>query len=268
MREMAEEPSKNEKKAGDISINPVETEEAELIRIIQTSRTQNRCVENSEGRGTHTVCPPTQECPANKSDKFEINDSGLPTLDLEQYEHQIQEETGVADESKGSVCYALIGTGQCGGRMVKSFYDLGYKKVLALNTNRSDLDSLDIPRNQKYLMSTSDEVHSRDMERGAKAIRQHRQDIFHLVRKTFGTKVDHIMVCFGAGGGAGGGSVVELIDIAKRNARYIGLKNPSKSVGVVMTLPAAGKIASPLVAENAYKVAHKLSRMALSLIHI
>jgi cell division GTPase FtsZ len=70
------------------------------------------------------------------------------------------------------------------------------------------------------------------------------------------------MLCFGAGGGTGGGSVVELIEIAKRYARYIGLTNSKKNVGVVMTLPAAGKVGSPLVAENAYKVANELSEMA------
>jgi hypothetical protein len=72
------------------------------------------------------------------------------------------------------------------------------------------------------------------------------------------------MLCFGAGGGAGSGSIVELIDISKRYARSIGLKNPGKKVGVIMTLPAAGKVGSPLVAENAYKVANELSQMATS----
>jgi cell division GTPase FtsZ len=262
MREMAEEPNKNEKKAGDISINPVETDEAELIRIIQTSKTLPLGVEKPEGRYERTVCPPTQEFPGNTSDTFEISDSGLPALDLEQYDHKINEETGVKDESKGSIRYAWIGAGQCGGRLAKSFYDLGYKKVLAVNTNRRELDSLDIPRSQKFLLGMGQEGSGKDLERGAKAVQQHMQDILHLACQTFGTQVDHIMVCFGAGGSAGSGSVVELVDIAKRYARYIGLKNPGKSVGVVMTFPAAGKVGSPWVAENAYTVANKLSHMA------
>jgi len=70
------------------------------------------------------------------------------------------------------------------------------------------------------------------------------------------------MVGFGAGGGTGSGSVVGLIEIAKRYARYIGLKNPDKKVGVVMTLPTVGEASSPLVAENAYNVACELSQMA------
>ncbi len=262
MREMAEVPIKTEKKADDTSITPSETEEAKLVRVIQRVRAHNLCLEKSEAQGAHTDCYSTQEYPGNAADESEINGLELPALDLEQYEPNIKEDTGVADESKGSIHYALIGAGQCGGRLVKSFYDLGYKKVLAVDTTRSDLDSLDIPPSQKFLMGTGEEGTGRDTERGAKAIQPHRQDILHLARQIFGTQVDHIMVCFGAGGGAGSGGVVELIEVAKRYARYIGLRNPSKNVGVIMTLPAAGKVGSPLVAQNAYKVAKALSQMA------
>lgn len=259
---MEEVPNQKQNKADYVGIKPMGSKEAEVIHTIGKSGNPNLFFEKSQTEAAHTDCLTTSKYPAKAAREYEINASGLPALELEEYEQNIEEETGIEDESKGSVCYALIGTGQCGGRLVKSFYDLGYKKVLAVDTSSQDLDLLDIPQNQKYLMGSNDEVNGRDMEKGAKAIQQHRQNMLHLARQTFGNKVDHIMVCFGAGGGAGGGSVVELIDIAKRYARYTGLKNPSKNVGVIMTLPAAGKVGSPLVAENAYKVAHKLSRMA------
>ncbi|MGB2808022.1 MAG: hypothetical protein WBC22_09785 [Sedimentisphaerales bacterium] len=262
MREMAEKPINKENKAYNISATLVETKETELLRDIQKAGTRNPFFQKSNGQGAHTDCCTTEEYPAKAAGEFEINNRGLPALDLEEYEDNIKEETSVADKNKGSTCYAWIGAGQCGGRLVKSFYDLGYKKALAVNTNRHDLDSLAIPQSQKYLMGMGEESNDRDMERGAKAVQQHRQDILHLARQTFGTQVDHIMVCFGAGGSAGSGSVVELVEIAKRYARYIGLKKPSKNVGVIMTLPAAGKVGSPLVVENAYKVARELSQMA------
>jgi cell division GTPase FtsZ len=183
---------------------------------------------------------------------------------LEQYEPNVEQEVGVVDHIKGSTRYAWIGAGQCGGRLVKSFYDLGYKKVLAVNTTHHDLDLLDIPKNQKFLMNIGEKGAGKDMERGKEAVQQHQQDILHLTRQTFGAQVDHIMVCFGAGGGTGSGSVVGLIEIAKRYARYIGLNNPNKNVGVIMTLPTVGEASSPLVAENAYKAAWELSQMATS----
>ena len=244
------------KAAGEFEINN------RVLPTLDKAGTYNPSVQKPKSQVAQTDCCAVKEYPANAAGEFEINNSGLPALDLEEYEDNIKEDTGVADKNKGSTCYAWIGAGHCGGQLVKSFYDLGYRKVLAVNTTRRDLDLLAIPQSQKYLMDMGEESNGRDMERGAKAVQHHRQDIFHLAQQTFGTQVNHIMICFGAGGGAGSGSVVELIDIAKRYARFIGLKNPRKSVGVIMTLPAAGKISSPLVAQNACKVANELSQMA------
>ncbi len=203
-----------------------------------------------------------KQSPTTAKGDFDFNTWLVPTLDLEQYEPNIEQEVGVGDKHKGSVRYAWIGTGQCGGRLVKSFYDLGYKKVLAVNTTHHDLDLLDIPQDQKFLMDIGEKGAGKDMERGNEAVQQHQQEILHLARQTFGTQVDHIMIGFGAGGGTGSGSVVKLIEIAKRYARYVGMKNPDKSVGVVMTLPTIGESSSPLVAENAYKIARELSQIA------
>jgi cell division GTPase FtsZ len=183
-------------------------------------------------------------------------------LELEQYEPNIEMETGVRDQIKGSTRYAWIGAGQCGGRLVKSFYDLGYKKVLAVNTTHHDLDLLDIPHNQKYLMDIGERGAGKDMERGRNAIQQYQQEILHLTRQTFGSQVDHIMVCVGAGGGTGGGSATGLIEIAKRYARYVGMTKPDKKVGVILTLPTVGEASSPLVAQNAHDVACELSQLA------
>jgi len=193
---------------------------------------------------------------------FDINKWLLPTLDLERYEPQIEEEPGVRDNIKGSTRFAWFGAGQCGGRLVKSFYDLGYRKVLAVNTTHHDLDLLEIPSAQKFLMDIGESGAGKDMERGRQAVEHYSQEILHTARKTFGTQVDRIMVCFGAGGGTGSGSVKGLIEIAKRYARQIGLKEPNKKVGCIMTLPTTGESTSPMVAENAWQVATDLSKMA------
>jgi len=186
----------------------------------------------------------------------------LPTLQLEQYEPHTAEEAGVQDRIAGSTRYAWIGAGQCGGRIARSFYDLGYRKVLAVNTTHHDLDLLEIPQDQKFLMDIGEKGAGKDMERGRAAVQQYQQEILHLARQTFGTGADHIMVCFGAGGGTGGGSATGLIEIAQRYARYIGLQNPNKKVGAIMTLPTVGEASSPLVAQNAHDVAWELSQMA------
>ncbi|MHC4462491.1 MAG: AAA-type ATPase lid domain-containing protein [Planctomycetota bacterium] len=252
----------NEKKAEGISIIPKGTEKVEFIRSIQELEGHAPCFAQSDGKCPETNCRFRQECQASPADKFEIDYSRLPALDLEDYEPDIKEEPGVKDESKGSVSYAWIGVGQCGARLVKSFYNLGYKKALSIGTSRHDLDSLDIPLSQKFLMETGKDGTGSDMGRCTKAIQQHQQDILHRSSQIFGTQIDHIMVCFGAGGGMGSGSVFGVIDIAKKYARYVGLENPDKKVGVIMTLPSTGKVDSTLVAKNAYKVANELSQMA------
>jgi len=270
MIEMEKGSAQNQKKAEEgprlagthISIIPEGMEKAELIRSIQELEGHDPCFAQSDGKCPDTNCRFRQECQASAADKFEIDYSRLPALDLEDYEPDIKEEPGVKDESKGSTSYAWIGVGRCGERLVKSFYNLGYKKVLSIGASRHDLDSLDIPQSQKFLMETGKDGTSSDIGSCTKAIQQHQQDILHHTTRIFGTQIDHIMVCFGAGGGTGSGSVVGVIDIAKKYARYIGLENPDKKVGVIMTLPSTGKVDSTLVAKNAYKVANELSQMA------
>ena len=36
----------------------------------------------------------------------------------------------VEDESGGSLKFAILGLGQCGGRLAQAFFDLGYKRIL------------------------------------------------------------------------------------------------------------------------------------------
>ena len=200
--------------------------------------------------------------PVRQRSEFDFNAWLLPRLGLEKYQPQIQTETGVGDDIKGSTRYAWIGAGQCGGRLVRSFYDLGYRKVLAVNTTHHDLDLLDIPRKQKFLMDIGEQGAGKDIERGRDAVQQYQQEIFHLAQKTFGSEVDHIMVCVGAGGGTGGGSAKGLIEVAKKYARYIGINEPDRKVGVIMTLPTVGEASSPMVSENAWKVSTQLSELA------
>jgi len=198
------------------------------------------------------------KAPAPKPAKKEI----IPVLDLEKYEVRPVSETGVKDNFVGSTRFAWIGSGQCGGRLAKAFYDLGYKKAIAVNTTYHDLDTLALPPSQKFLMDIGEKGAGKDMSRGQEAAGQWLQDILHLTRKTFGTEVDHVMVCFGAGGGTGGGSAAELVSIAKDYIYSTGKTDPNKHVGVLMTLPTNGEANSPQVAENAYRVSVELGQMA------
>lgn len=159
--------------------------------------------------------------------------------------------------------YAWIGAGRCGGRWVRSFYDLGCPTVLAVDTSRRDLARLDLPESHKFLLGAGrNQPGAVGAPETARVFKQHRQDLLHLARRTFGTQVDRIMICGGAAGGTGGGSVLELIETARRYARYIGRKDPSRRVGVMMALPEAGELRCARTARHAHRVATTLCRMA------
>jgi len=197
-----------------------------------------------------------------KQDDMVIN---LPTLELENYE--VREEDAMSEKEKlaiGSKLYGWIGSGQCGGRLVKSFFDLGYDRCIALNTAYHDLDLLDLPDEQKFLMDIGVKGAGKDMSRGKEAAELYSQEIIHLAEETFAKDVDHIMLCIGAGGGTGGGSAVSLVKILKHCAKNLGFSNPNRHVGVIATLPTRGEVSTPKVGENAHEVVTALSEMAMN----
>jgi cell division GTPase FtsZ len=188
----------------------------------------------------------------------------VPTLALEEYSPQEAPSKGAKDTNRGSTKFGWIGTGQCGGRLVKAFSELGYAKTLAMNTAYHDLDELRLPQNQKILMDIGRKGAGKDMSRGQQAAIQYRQEIIHSVEQTFSDNVDHIMLALGCGGGTGSGSVLPLIDTIRTCAKHIGLRNPERRIGVLCTLPTDGEAASPKVGRNAYESLQELTRMAMN----
>jgi len=178
------------------------------------------------------------------------------------FQLDIHPQIGIEEISQGSMRYAWIGSGQCGGRLMKTFYDLRYGKVLAINTAANDLELLDIPESQKILLKCGTNGAGKDMKRGAKAVHHCREEIMVAAERVFGNQIDHVMVCFGAGGGTGSGSAMGLIELAKEYVQRIGMKKSNKNVGVMMTLPTESEVRSGLVAQNAYTIASELAQMA------
>ena len=185
-----------------------------------------------------------------------MEDLDIPSLDIEDFD---MEEAAAAkvdeieDESGGALTYAVIGSGQGGGRIAKAFYDLGYKKTVAINTAKSDLALLDLPDMHKFHLDCfGQQGAGKNQEKSKEAFELKGQEIFNKLREVFGEKIDRILICVGAAGGTGGGSVLPLVDIAKRYFTYVGKEDASERVGVIASLPTSGECASPVVANNAY----------------
>ena len=185
-----------------------------------------------------------------------MNDLNLPTLDIEDIDIDEIEQSKmdlVEDESGGAIRYGIVGSGQGGGRMAKAFFDLGYRKTIAFNLAQSDLNLLGLPENHKHhLVYEGASGAGKNHAVSKKAFDDKSQEIFNKYKEIFGDKIDRILICVGVGGGTGGGSVMSLLDTAKRYFAYIGVENPSERVGVIASLPTTGECASPVVAENSY----------------
>ena len=185
-----------------------------------------------------------------------MNDLNLPTLDIEDIDIDEIEQSKmdlIEDESGGAIRYGIVGSGQGGGRMAKAFFDLGYRKTIAFNLAQSDLNHLGLPENHKHhLVYEGASGAGKNHAVSKKAFDDKSQEVFNKYKEIFGDKVDRILICVGVGGGTGGGSVMSLLDTAKRYFAYIGVENPSERVGVIASLPTTGECASPVVAENSY----------------
>ena len=185
-----------------------------------------------------------------------MSELNLPSLDIEDFDPDVIDAAKtdeVEDESGGALTYAIVGSGQGGGRIAKAFYDLGYKKTVVFNTSQSDLTLLDLPDNHKFHLDCfGQQGAGKNQERAKTAFESKSQEIFNKMREVFGEKVDRILVCAGVGGGTGGGSLETLVDISKRYFTYIGKEKANERVGVVASLPTTGECASPVVAKNSH----------------
>jgi cell division GTPase FtsZ len=175
----------------------------------------------------------------------------IPEIPLENFEipsAEIDSKLGIKNTYIGSVEFGVIGSGQAGCRLAKSFYDIGYKKTLALNTAMADLNPLDIPKDQKMQIGSS-EGSGKSMTKGKKAAEESAQQIFDRMKAVFGT-VDKIILCAGFGGGTGAGSLSTLIGIATKYLEYLRHENPAKDILVIAALPTSGELKSTVTSNN------------------
>lgn len=164
----------------------------------------------------------------------------------------------VKDECDGAFRFAFVGAGQGGSRLAESFWKLGYRRICCINTTGQDLSGIAIPEANKLVMDIGTGGAGKEPEKGAQAAKQYYEDIYDLMRRSFGKDIDRIFVCIGAGGGTGSGACNTLIKIAHDMAQSLKLE-------VEGGLPAVGAIVSlPKVSEgskvnfNAYDVLENL----------
>lgn len=181
--------------------------------------------------------------------------SAVELPDLEYAEKREGPQNVVEKDAKPlAVKFAVIGAGQGGSRLADTFWQIGYRRVCALNTTEQDFLGLQIPKDNQLTIGEGGA--GKDLEKGEKAIRGKTEEVMNLMRQSFGDDIERIIVTVGAGGGSGSGCAETVIRLAKHYFSQIG-KEPK--VGLMMSLPKYSE--GGMVQANAYKLLQKLKPM-------
>ena len=177
---------------------------------------------------------------------------------------EVVEDKTIQDTFAGAVKFCVIGSGQGGSRIAETFWDIGYKRVCVVNSTTKDLTPIKMPEDRKLVVGNSeDKGAGKDLELGKKYTKQSYEDVLDLMRRSFDTEFDRIMITVGAGGGTGAGSAEVLVDVAHEWAQSCGAEKPDgqTKVGMILALPQRSEGVRP--SRNAYVVLEKMLKLQM-----
>lgn len=131
--------------------------------------------------------------------------------------------------------FAIAGLGQGGSRIAEQFYKIGYRRVAIINTTHQDTAHIQVPDPNKLIIPTDFGGAGKNPECAHRAAKQFREEIYDHLKKNWGNNYDYALVCTGAGGGTGAGSLDTVIDIIGQLNSGLGLVNTH--TGVIVALP-------------------------------
>ena len=184
-----------------------------------------------------------------------VDDLNLPDIPLPE---DIKTETVVQDKFNSAVKFAFIGSGQSGGRLVSEFHNLGYNRVCAINTSIQDLNSIELREDQKLCIGVGGAGKVRRV--GEQQVKQRSEEAMSLMRRSFGTQFDRVIVIASIGGGTGSGSFETLVRIANELTESLRIKKVGEAtrVGLMLVLPSNSERDRMVNAVEAMKVAEQL----------
>lgn len=137
---------------------------------------------------------------------------------------------------------AVVGLGQGGGRIAKSFYDNG-SMGLFINSAQVDLDGLDVDDSCKLLIGDGSGA-GKDMNKSRADFEASLLEASDKLKPLL--EADKIIVCASSGGGTGSGICVEVINLLHElNV------DDSCTIGCLVTLPSVSELHSTKVGDNA-----------------
>lgn len=179
--------------------------------------------------------------PADRGPKG--NSIDLPNMDELDYQPAVSapaepKSEVLDDEFEGAVKMAFLGVGQGGGRIAQAFWDLGYRKVLAVNTTPQDLEPLGMPEDRKIVIGHERGGAGKDPAQGELAAKESFEDVMDCMMRKWGESVEMLYICVGAGGGSGSGGWPVMMDAIREYAKSTNIEKPiAKHLGLIMSLP-------------------------------
>lgn len=152
---------------------------------------------------------------------------------------------------------AFVGVGQGGGRIAETFYNIGYGRCAAINTDHSDLEGLNAEMPKLDLRTGGA---GKDPSKGAAAIDAQDAAVYDLLTRAVGKKPDYIMVCAGLGGGTGSGAAKKAIEVARQYMKEHD-RDPAR-VGAIVSLPHHAE--GQAVSRNAVRAFREIHGMGVS----
>ena len=155
-----------------------------------------------------------------------------------------KENEDVKDKCEVAFKFAFMGAGQGGSRIAEAFYNLGYRKLSAINTAQQDLNTIKLENK----LCIGDGGAGKNPQIAKKLFHEKKDDVLDFMRDSWGSDVDRVFICAGAGGGSGAGMCAPLVEAAREYQDIINC--PSKKVGCILALPKHSE--GKRVNENAY----------------
>jgi len=162
------------------------------------------------------------------------DDIAIPELPSVEEEVRLQDAPEDAFDYDVAFKVALVGVGQAGCRIARTFYDIGYRRVVVIDGPIQDLADVrethpDIPQ-----LSLGVGGSGKDLAKGDAALSANKEEIWDLLVRGVGRDVDYILVCNSLGGGTGAGGSHIVVDVARR---YMEAIDRVPRVGCIVALP-------------------------------
>ncbi len=148
-----------------------------------------------------------------------------------------------ANTAQSAINCAFVGFGGGGGKLAKSFLDLGYNRTLLINTTHKDQPEGITP--EHFLLLEGADGVGKDVSMGKRILNDNATFIEDTLRASLGA-VDWLFVCASGGGGTGSASA----SLHNAFQRYLDSVQGNGKVVYLVSTPTSQELLNPTIKSN------------------